>query len=128
MFLICCVLVEFFGLNIKMELPLPLYKKLNVTFRVEPGCLGPNGIEYVDGFCKYAKSAIAKIDSDFVRCTIIPRHDKSLPETEYKTNGKALTQEKAALFLPVFGKALDDFEEELEGKLAELIDEYLGRK
>ncbi|WP_158967538.1 hypothetical protein [Paraglaciecola sp. L3A3] len=110
-----------------LSLPLPLYKKLTVTFRVEPGCLGPDGIEHIEGFCKFAKQAVAKLDSDFVRWVIIPRFDKSLAETEYKTNNKILDHHKAEKYLRVFGKELDDFEEHLQDKLSILIDEYLGR-
>ncbi|MCF2948300.1 hypothetical protein L0668_09300 [Paraglaciecola aquimarina] len=110
-----------------LSLPLPLYKKLTVTFRVEPGCLGPDGADHIDGFCKYAKKAVAKLDSDFVRWVITPRYDKSLPETEYKTNNKKLDHDKAEKYLRVFDKELDDFEEHLQDKLSVLIDEYLGR-
>jgi len=109
------------------DLPLPLYKKLTVTFRVEPGCLGPDGIEHIESFCKYAKKEVANLDSDFVRWVITPRFDKSLPETEYKTNNKRLDHDKAQKYLGVFAKNLDEFEEHLQEKLAELIELYLGR-
>ncbi len=109
------------------DLPLPLYKKLTVTFRVEPGCLGPDGADHIDGFCKHAKKSVAGLDSDFIRWVITPRYDKSLPETEYKTNNKRLSRDKAQLYLNVFGKDLDEFEEHLDDKLSELIDEYLER-
>ncbi|GAA0855806.1 hypothetical protein [Aliiglaciecola litoralis] len=110
-----------------VELPLPLYKKLTVTFRVEPGCLGPDGADHIEGFCKHAKQVVASLDSDFVRWVIVPRYDKSLDETEYRTNGKRLDYDKAALYLNVFGKDLDEFEEHLQDSLSDLIDEYLGR-
>jgi len=110
-----------------VELPLPLYKKLTVTFRVEPGCLGPDGAEHIEGFCKYAKNEIADLDSDFVRLVIVPRHDKLLDETEYRTNGKKLTYDKASQYLSVFGKDLDAFEEHLQESLSVLIDQYLAR-
>lgn len=112
---------------INVDLPLPLYKKLTVTFRVEPGCLGPDGIEHIEKFCKFAKHEVANLDSDFVRWVITPRFDKSLLETEYKTNNKRLDYEKAQKYLRVFGKELDEFEEHLQEKLAELIDQFLGR-
>jgi translation initiation factor 2 alpha subunit (eIF-2alpha) len=110
-----------------LSLPLPLYKKLTVTFRVEPGCLGPDGAEHIEEFCKYAKKEVAQLDADFVRWVITPRYDKSLPETEYKTNNKKLDHDKAEKYLRVFEKELDEFEEHLQDKLAELIDEYHGR-
>ncbi|MFT2091720.1 hypothetical protein [Paraglaciecola sp. 2405UD69-4] len=110
-----------------VDLPLPLYKKLTVTFRVEPGCLGPDGIEHIEKFCKFAKKEVAGLDSDFVRWVITPRYDKSLPETEYKTNNKRLDHEKAEKYLTIFGKDLDEFEEHLQDKLSILIDEFHGR-
>lgn len=109
------------------DLPLPLYKKLTVTFRIEPGCLGPDGAEHIEGFCKFAKKEVLGLDSDFVRCVIIPRYDKTLAETEYKTNNKRLTHDKAEKYLRVFSKNLDEFEEHLQDKLSVLIDQYLGR-
>lgn len=110
-----------------VDLPLPLYKKLTVTFRVEPGCLGPDGMDHIENFCKFAKKEVVDLDADFVRWVITPRFDKSLPETEYKTNNKRLDYDKAQKYLQVFGKELDDFEEHLQDKLAELIDQFLGR-
>ena len=109
------------------DLPLPLYKKLSVTFRVEPGCLGPDGADHIKGFCKFAKKEVLDLDADFVRWVITPRYDKTLAETEYKTNNKRLTRDKAAKYLSVFGKSLDEFEENLQDKLSVLIDQYLGR-
>lgn len=111
----------------QVTLPLPLYKKLSVTFRVEPGCLGPDGVEHIEGFCQFAKQQVAKLHSDFVRWRIIPRYDKSLPETEYKTNNKRLDHRKATQYLRVFEQELETFEEHFQDKLAELIDQYLGR-
>lgn len=109
------------------HLPLPLYKKLTVTFRVEPGCLGPDGINHIESFCKFAKKEVANLDSDFVRWVITPRFDKTLLETEYKTNNKRLDYDKAQKYLQVFGKELDEFEEHLQDRLSVLIDQYLGR-
>jgi hypothetical protein len=110
-----------------ISLPLPLYKKLTVTFRVEPGCLGPDGIRHIDAFCKFAKKEVANLDSDFVRWVIVPRFDKSMAETEYKTNNKRLDYRQAEKYLTVFGKDLQQFEDHLQDKLTLLIDQYLGR-
>jgi hypothetical protein len=48
------------------DLPLSMYKKLTVTFRVGPGCLGPDGIDHIEGFCKLAKKEVDGLDSDFI--------------------------------------------------------------
>ena len=50
----------------KTKLPLPQDKKLTVIFRLEPGCLGPDGEDHVEEFCKFAEKEVAPIDSDFV--------------------------------------------------------------
>ena len=110
-----------------MKLPLPEDKKLEVIFRVESGCLGPKGDEYVVDFCISAEKELAVIDADFVHWNISPRHDKSLPEMEYKLNNKKLTHDKAEKYLQVFNKNLDEFEGHLQDKLAEHIDEFLGQ-
>jgi hypothetical protein len=110
-----------------VSLPLPLYKKLTVTFRVEPGCLGPDGPVHIEGFCQYAKQHVAALHSDFVRWRIVPRYDKSLPETDYKTNNKRLDHLKARQYLGVFDQELDAFEAHFQDELARLIDLYLGR-
>lgn len=113
-------------MNINLKLPLPKDRKLEVFFRVEAGCLGPQGEEHVVEFCESAQKAVDAIDADFVHWNIMPRDDKSLPEMEYKLNSKKLTHDKAAKYLEFFDKNLDEFEGHLHDKLALLIDEYLG--
>lgn len=109
------------------NLSLPLYKKLNVMFRVEPGCLGPDGADHVEEFCKFAKKEVTALDKEFVRWVITPRWDKSLPEMEYKVKNKKLDHDKAEKYLQLFDKSLDEFEEHFQELLAELIDDFLGR-
>lgn len=110
----------------KDKLPLPQEKKLNVVFRVEPGCLGPEGEGHVKAFCEYAQKQVEPVDSDFVHWELTPRFDKALPEMQYKVTNKYLSHDKAARYLEVFGKDLDEFEGHFHDKLAQLIDEYLG--
>lgn len=110
-----------------MSKALPKHKKLNVLFRVEPGCLGPDGAEHVEEFCAYAEKAVEELDADFVHWDILPRHDKQLPEMEYMVNSKKLNHDQAARYLQVFKKDLDEFESHLDEKLAHLIEEYFGR-
>ncbi len=109
----------------KAVLPLPQDKKLNVLFRVEPGCLGPDGINHIEKFCQFAQQQVEAIDADFVHWDIVARFDKLLPEMEYKIANKKLTHDKAAKYLAIFEKDLDEFEGHLNDKLGELIDNYL---
>ena len=111
----------------KNSLPLPDAKKLNVTFRVEPGCLGPQGESLIDGFCSFAQKSVESLDSDYVHWTIVPRTDKAQPEIQYNVLGKKMNHDQAEKYLSVFKKSLDEFEGHLEDKLANLIDEFSSR-
>lgn len=110
----------------KDNLPLPENKKLTVLFRLEPGCLGPNGLEHIEEFCSHAQQEMSAIDSDFITWLIEPRLDKALEEILFKVENKKLSHEQADKYLNVFEKNLDAFEGHLHDKLSHLIDEYLG--
>ncbi len=108
--------------------PLSPDKKLMVLFRVEPGCLGPKGKDLIDEFCRFAQKGVANIDADFVHWDIVARHDKALPELEYKIRDKKLSHDKAAKYLALFDKSLDEFEQHLNDQLGLLIEIYLKRQ
>ncbi len=110
-----------------IALPLPEDKKLMVTYRVEPGCLGPKGKDHIEAFCDYAEKGVADVDADFVHWHITPRYDKTLSEMQYSVNSKKLSHDKADKYLNVFDKHLDEFEGHLQDKLAVLIDTYWKR-
>ena len=107
-----------------MDLSLPQDKKLTALCRVEPGCLGPSGNDYIEEFCKFTQIQIENVDADFVYWQIIPRHDKSLAEMEYKINNKTITRNQAAIYLDKISRNLDEFEEFFHEILIELIEEY----
>ena len=106
---------------------LPKEKKLCVIFRVEPGCLGPQGADFIDDFCVFAQKSVETLESNYVRWNIVPRSDKKLLELEYQVLGKKITHFQANKYLSVFEKNLDDFETLLNDRLATLIDEYFAR-
>ncbi len=110
----------------KHDLPLPDDKKLCVTYRVEPGCLGPEGAKHVVQFCQYAQENIKTLDSDYILWNIVPRDDKTLPEMQYNVVGKRMNHAQAEKYLEVFEKSLDEFEGHLEDKLAEFIEAFMG--
>ncbi|TQV81538.1 hypothetical protein [Aliikangiella coralliicola] len=111
----------------KADLPLPKDKKLTVLHRVEPGCLGPEGMKYIEDFCYLAQQEMVSLDSDFIIWDIVPRYDKSKAEIQYKVNDKNLTYEKASKYLEVFEKNIDDFEEHFNERLMQLIEDFMGR-
>lgn len=107
--------------------PAPQEKnKLTVVLRVEPGCLGPNGKDYVEDFCRFAQEKIQSLDSEFIHWDIVPRHDKTLPEVQYRVSNKTLSHEQAEKYLEVFDRDIDEFEGELQDRLATFIDQFLG--
>lgn len=105
---------------------LPEEKKLTIIFRIEAGCLGPTGDQKVDEFCRYAEKEIASLDADHVSWQITPRGDKSQLEIEYMTTGKRLNHDQAARYLAAFQVNLDEFEEHLNDKITQLINDFLG--
>ena len=107
--------------------PLPKEKKLTVVFRVEPGCLGPEGKKHVDEFCEYAQKEVEPIDSDYVHWEIEPRDDKSLPEMEYQVLNKKMNHVQAEKYLQLIDKNLNEFEDHLNQKLAVLIEAFHKR-
>lgn len=109
------------------SLPLSDEMKLTVIFRVEPGCLGPQGASVVDEFCLLAQNYVKSLDSDYVIWSIIPRNDKTLPEVQYRVRGKNMTHSQAEKYLSLFDKSLDEFELHLDDRLAELIDKFMAR-
>ena len=108
------------------ETPLTEDKKLLIEFRLEAGCLGPDGANHIDAFCKQANEHFAKIDANFMIWEITPRHDRSLPEKQYKINGKKISREQAQKYLAMFERDIQKFEDNIDETLGELINQYLG--
>ena len=109
-----------------VDQPLPQDKKLNIIFRLESGCLGPDGSNHIDTFCTLAQKQFATIDSGFINWNIIPRQDKSLPEREYKINNKLISRDMAEKYLSLFDRKIDDFECQIDAKIGDIINQYLG--
>lgn len=110
-----------------ISLPLNDHQKLTVTYRIEPGCLGPEGDRHINVFCAFAKERIVDLDADFIHWQILPRRNKELAEMEYSVMNKQLNHDKADKYLQLFGKRLDEFESHIEERCVTLIDEYFSR-
>jgi len=101
------------------------HKKLTVFYKMEPGCLGPDGISLIEDYCSFAQRNIEQFDYSFVNWVIEPRYDKSLPEIQYKINGRELLPDMVERYLAVFDRNLDEFEDSFNEKLTELIEHFL---
>lgn len=110
----------------KKSLPLQENKKLSVTYRVEAGCLGPDGTSHIAKFCKFAQLALQTLDSDYIAWNIVHREDKTLPEMQYNVMGKMMNYQQAEKYLAVFGKSLDEFEGHLSDQLTNLIHRFMS--
>ena len=113
--------------NLPMHIGAPLSQenKLTVLCRVEPGCLGPDGKDHIEGFCRFALTAMTPINSAFVHWIITPRYDKTLPEIQYQLLERKLSYLQAAKYLEILGQDPDEFTTALDEKLASLIEQYL---
>jgi len=101
--------------------------KMTVIFRLEAGCLGPEGKSHIIAFCNFAHKQAKKISPTYIDLKISPRISNDLPEIQYKLNNKALSRQRVEKYLSLFNDNIDRFEEKLNEDLILLIDEYFKR-
>jgi len=106
---------------------LPDHKKLTVFYKMEPGCLGPDGVSLIEDYCHFAQSSIEKLNYSFANWVIEPRYDKNLPEVQYKINGRELLPSMVERYLVFFDITLDGFEDSFNEILTEAIEEFVCR-
>ncbi|WP_428034112.1 hypothetical protein [Amphritea sp.] len=109
------------------SLPLSEDKKLVVTYRVEAGCLGPEGGSLVAAFCDFAQQSIESLDCDLISWNIIPRNSKTDLEIEYNVVGKRISYSQAARYLELFGRTPDELEVHLSERIALYIEDFMNR-
>jgi hypothetical protein len=103
-------------------------KKLVILFRLEPGCLGPDGVDHIETFCHVAERALVTLNADVCHWFLAPRFDKNVIEIQYSLAGKVLSRDKALKFIASFEQNLDEIEGRFEDKLTQLINQYIARK
>lgn len=101
--------------------------KATILVRIEPGCLGPTGADYIEEFCAFAGPVFTKINAAFLNWQLTPRYDKSLPEIQYHINGRPLSNEKAKQYLAAFHCDIANIEEDISAKLSICIDKFFER-
>jgi hypothetical protein len=102
--------------------------KLVILCRLEPGCLGPDGVDHINTFCRVAERALVTLNADVCHWLLAPRVDKSLIEIQYSLAGKVLSRDKAIKFIGSYDQDLNVIEERFEDKLTQLINQYIARK
>jgi len=110
-----------------MNKPLPTDLKLCVLYRVEPGCLGPEGLLLINEFCLFAQNNIKMNDTNFIIWEIHSRNDKALPEMEYMLNSKKLSHDKVEKYLDMFSIEINDLEEHFHEEISNLIEEFFSK-
>lgn len=106
---------------------IPANMRLSVIARIEAGCLGPEGDSHVEPFCRFANKSFAAFDQHFVDWFIIPRKDSAEPEFEYQIQKKRLSDEKTDMYLEMLGSSLADFEQRLNDRVCDVIEQYMSR-
>ena len=114
--------------NMKNRLPIDDNKKLKVTYRVEAGCLGPDGLNHISAFCTFAQTELQLSNADYIVWTIVHREDKTLAEIEYSLLGSVINAYKTEKYLSVFGNNLDAFESHISDHLATLIRQFMNNR
>ncbi|PJG59997.1 hypothetical protein [Aeromonas cavernicola] len=98
--------------------------KLTIKLRIEPSCLGPNGIDHIETFCAVAAKMFATVAPELVNWELTPRYDKQLPEQECFIDERRLSDEQTSLFLRHVGWEWDELQDQLDSILAQLVERY----
>ncbi|MEM7209046.1 MAG: hypothetical protein AAF434_14580 [Pseudomonadota bacterium] len=108
------------------ELPTDKTRVL-ITYRIEPGCLGPDGDQHVDAFCEFVQPYLSVLYPRSCTWNVVPRHDKALDEIEYSLIGRKLTKAQSLKFFESMNSDLPRIEQQAQTVLVESIEVYLGR-
>lgn len=111
-----------------IKFPLQEDRKLSITYRVEAGCLGPNGVNYIIDFCQFAQSTLQAQNSNYIAWNIVYREDKKLAEMEYSVMGRIINHAQTEKYLAVFDTTIDAFEDDLNDQLTTLIHQFVDRE
>ncbi|QBF81379.1 hypothetical protein EXU30_00700 [Shewanella maritima] len=103
-------------------------KQLTILYRLEPGCLGPDGVDHIEAFCLLVQKALAAKGNVHYKWQVVPRFDKSKPEIQFTLNGKSLTEQQAQKYLSMLTIELDNVIDGFEDMLTKMINQYIARK
>ena len=99
--------------------------RIQLLYRVEPGCLGPDGIEHIEEFCAFAEKKIPP--PNYAVFSFIPRYNKLLDEKEYTLLNRRLSQSQVESYFTKIDKQLDDFESQIDELIAFAVEAFFKR-
>ncbi|MEQ3515667.1 hypothetical protein ABMY35_20305 [Pseudoalteromonas sp. BZB3] len=99
--------------------------RIQLLYRVEPGCLGPDGIDYIEEFCQFAVKKIPP--PNYAILSFVPRYDKLLDEKEYSLLNRKLTQGQVDSYFQKIEKPLEEFESQVDELIAFAVDAFFDR-
>lgn len=108
-------------------MPLSPQQKLQVLFRLEPGCLGPDGLHHIEAFCQFAQPQTEQVHGNVVSWQLVPRYDKSLAEIQCYLANRLLAQTQADKYLAMFALSTEQIELDLNDWLSQKIDQFFER-
>jgi len=103
----------------------PEHLRLNITLRIEAGCLGPKGDSLLDDFCKVAQKQFDNIRPHFINWKVLPRRDKSLPEIQFQIEQRNLNRHQTNSYLKSFDEDVDKFEDYISEVIAFSVNVFL---
>lgn len=97
--------------------------KLVIRFRLEPGCLGPTGTDYVEDFCRLIN--LVEFSYPFVELNVIPRYDKTLPEWEFLLSDKLISESQADRVLELHNFTIESMEEAVDEFITLKVEQFM---
>lgn len=98
-----------------------------ISYLVEAGCLGAQGIQKIDGFCAFLTQKLNPSFPSFCSWDIRPKVDIHQRHIQYTLNKKKLTIDQATRYLDAHDHNIKTFEDKIDDFVIDLIEEYLGR-
>lgn len=99
--------------------------RIQLLYRVEPGCLGADGIDHIEAFCQFAANKI--LPPSYAIFSFIPRYDKLLDEKEYTLMNRKLSGDQVISYFEKIDKPFDEFESQVDESMAFVVDAFFDR-
>jgi hypothetical protein len=96
---------------------------LELRFRLEPGCLGPDGKHYIEAFCQLINRLHFSVSG--IQLSVFPRYDKSLSESEFLLEGKLISSSQAQKLLSLTQHSITDIEDSIDDFITTKIEQFM---